>query len=118
MEYAAYAYIAGGQKEIRIVYPEEGAFVAPEAVAIIKNPKNGDKSAQQLYDLLLSKDVQEAELTDNFRRPSRSDIHVAELTDLPNLKDIKVEATDPLKAAADYDKIIGAWKQAVDKAGK
>jgi len=118
MEYAAYAYIAGGQKEIRIVYPEEGAFVAPEAVAIIKNPKNGDKSAQQLYDLLLSKDIQEAELTDNFRRPSRSDIDVAELTDLPNLKDIKVEATDPLKAAADYDKIIGAWKQAMEKAGK
>ncbi|NYT59646.1 extracellular solute-binding protein [Alcaligenaceae bacterium] len=118
MEYAAYAYIAGGQKEIRIIYPEEGAFVAPEAVAIIKNPKNGDKAAQQLYDVLLSKEVQEAELTDNFRRPSRSDIDVAALTELPNLKDIKVEATDPLKAAADYDKIIAAWKQAMEKAGK
>ena len=118
MEYAAYAYIAGGQKEIRIAYPEEGAFVAPEAVAIIKNPKNGNKAAEQLYDLLLSKEVQEAELTDNFRRPSRSDIDVAALTELPNLKDIKVEATDPLKAAADYDKIIGAWKQAMEKAGK
>ncbi len=118
MEYAAYAYIAGGQKEIKIVYPEEGAFVAPEAVAIIKNPKNGDKAAEQLYDVLLSKDVQEAELTDNFRRPSRSDIDVASLTELPNLKDIKIEATDPMKAAAAYESIIGAWKKAQDKAGK
>lgn len=118
MEYAAYAYVAGGQKEIRIIYPEEGAFVAPEAVGVIKNPKNGDKSAHQLYDLLLSKPVQEAELTENYRRPSRSDIDVAALTELPNLNDIKVEATDPMKAAADYDKIIAAWKQAMTKAGK
>jgi iron(III) transport system substrate-binding protein len=118
MEYAAYAYVAGGQKEVRLIYPEDGSFAAPEAVAIIKNPKNGAKVAEQLYDLLLSKEVQEAELTENFRRPSRSDIDVAALTELPNLKDIKIEATDPLKAAADYDKIIGAWKQALEKAGK
>lgn len=118
MEYAAYAYIAGGQKEVRIVYPTEGAFVAPEAVAVIKNPKNGAASAHALYDILLSKAVQEAELVHNFRRPTRSDIDVAKLTKLPNLKDIKVEATDPMKAAAEYDMIIGAWKKATDAAGK
>lgn len=118
MEYAAYAYVAGGQKEIRIVYPTEGSFVAPEAVAIIKNPKNGADAAHKLYDVLLSKEVQEAELVENFRRPTRADIDVAALTKLPNLADIKVEATDPMKAAAEYDEIIAGWKKALEAAGK
>lgn len=113
MEYAAYAYIAGGQKGIDIVYPEDGSFVTPEAVAVIKNPRNGADAAHQLYDVLLSKDVQEAELVQNFRRPTRTDIDVAALTKLPNLADINVEATDPMKAAADYDEVIGAWKDAL-----
>ena len=116
MEYAAYAYIAGGQKGIDIVYPEDGAFVTPEAVAIIKNPKNGQDAARQLYDVLLSKQVQEAELTQNFRRPTRSDIDVAALTKLPNLSDFTIEATDPMEAAKKYDDIIGVWQQALAKA--
>lgn len=118
MEYAAYSYVAGGQKEIQLVYPTEGAFVAPEAVAIIKNPKNGAAAAQQLYDVLLSKEVQEAELTQNFRRPTRSDIDVAKLTKLPNLSNIKVVGTDPAKAAADYKVVIDLWKDALKSAGK
>lgn len=113
MEYAAYAYIAGGQQGISIVYPEDGAFVAPEAVAVIKNPKNGEGAAHKLYDTLLSKAVQEAELVQNFRRPTRSDIDVAALTKLPNLADIKVEATDPMKAAADYNTVIAGWQDAL-----
>jgi iron(III) transport system substrate-binding protein len=116
MEYAAYSYVAGGQKEIELVYPKEGAFVAPEAVAIIKNPKNA--AAQQLYDVLLSKEVQEAELIQNFRRPTRSDIDVSKLTKLPNLSNIKVVGTDPAKAAADYKVVIDLWKDALKSAGK
>lgn len=118
MEYAAYSYVAGGQKEIELVYPQEGAFVAPEAVAIIKNPKNGAAAAQQLYDVLLSKEVQEAELIQNFRRPTRSDIDVSKLTKLPNLSNIKVVGTDPAKAAADYKVVIDLWKDALKIAGK
>ena len=118
MEYAAYSYVAGGQKEIELIYPQEGAFVAPEAVAIIKNPKNGAAAAQQLYDVLLSKEVQEAELVQNFRRPTRSDIDVSKLTKLPNLSNIKVVGTDPAKAAADYKVVIDLWKDALNSAGK
>lgn len=113
MEYAAYSYVAGGQKDIQLVYPADGTFVQPEAVAIIKNPKNGSQAAQQLYDQLLSREVQEAELVENFRRPSRSDIDVAKLTKLPNLKDIKIYPTDPLAGAADYDKVIKLWEAAL-----
>src|SRR5690606_26434827 len=98
MEYAAHAYVAGGQKEIKLVYPTEGAFVAPEAVAVIKNPKSGADAAHKLYDMLLSREVQEAGLVETFRRPTRNDIDVAKLTDLPNLSDIKVFETDPLTA--------------------
>lgn len=118
MEYAAYSYIAGGHKDVKLVYPAEGSFVQPEGVAIIKNPKNGSAAAQQLYDQLLSREVQEAELVENFRRPSRSDIDVAKLTQLPNLKDIKVEPIDPLQGAADYDKVIKLWDAALKKGGK
>jgi iron(III) transport system substrate-binding protein len=118
MEYAAYSYVAGGQKEIELIYPKEGAFVAPEAVAIIKNPKNGAAAAQQLYDVLLSKEVQQAELIQNFRRPTRSDIDVSKLTKLPNLSNIKVVGTDPAKAAADYKVVIDLWKDALKSAGK
>lgn len=118
MEYAAYAYVAGGQKEIRLVYPTEGVFVAPEAVAVIKNPKNGTEAAHKLFDVLLSREVQEAELVETFRRPTRSDIDVAKLTELPNLSDIKVFDTDPLRAADEYKEIIDGWKKAVEAAGK
>lgn len=118
MEYAAYAYVAGGQKEIKLVYPTEGVFVAPEAVAIIKNPKNGAENAQKLYDILLSREVQEAELVETFRRPTRSDIDVAKLTELPNLSDVKVFETDPLSAAGEYQVVIDGWKKAVEAAGK
>jgi len=113
MEYAAYAYIAGGQPGISIVYPEDGSFAAPEAVAVIKNPKNGQENARKLHDILMSKKVQEAELVENFRRPSRSDIDVAALTKLPNLSDIQVEPTGPMKAAEVYDDLIELWKQAL-----
>ena len=41
--------------------------------AIIKNPKNGTDAAHQLFDVLLSREVQEAELVETFRRPTRSD---------------------------------------------
>ncbi|WP_336579736.1 extracellular solute-binding protein [Alcaligenes sp. CHO6] len=118
MEYAAYAYVAGGQKGIELIYPEDGTFVAPEGVAVIKNPKNGQEAARKLVDVLLSKEVQEAELVENFRRPTRSDINVAELTQLPNLDQIKVATIDPLKAAAEYNTVLDAWKQALAAAGK
>lgn len=37
-------------------------FVVPEAVVLIKNPKNGADAAYELYDILLSKEVKEPEL--------------------------------------------------------
>jgi iron(III) transport system substrate-binding protein len=31
MEYAAQEYVAGGNKDIEIVYPSEGTYIAPKA---------------------------------------------------------------------------------------
>lgn len=79
LEYAAQEYVAGGQKEIKLVYPTEGSYLAPEGMFIIKGAKNLE-AAKALYDGLLSKEAQEAQLVKNFRRPTRSDIAVASLT--------------------------------------
>ena len=47
LEYAAQEYVAGGQKEIRLVYPAEGSYLAPEGMFIIKGAKNA-QAAQAL----------------------------------------------------------------------
>jgi len=35
MEYAAQEYVAGGNKDIEVVYPTEGTFIAPEGMALV-----------------------------------------------------------------------------------
>ena len=115
MEYSAYEYVAGGQKEIKLTYPAEGTFLQPEGMALVKGARNG-AAAKTLYDGLLSKAVQEAVLKENFRRPSRTDIQVSKLTELPELSSIKVFALDQAEAARDYDKVIAVWNEALAKA--
>ena len=114
LEYAAYEYVAGGQKEIKLVYPTEGSYLAPEGMFIIKGAKNLE-AAKALYNGLMSKEVQEALLVKNFRRPVREDIDVAALTSLPSIKDVKVFEFDQGQAAADYEKVVAAWNAAVSK---
>jgi hypothetical protein len=57
MEYAACEYVAGGLKEIQLVYPAEGTFRSPEGMAFIKGGKN-PQGARKLYEFLASKAVQ------------------------------------------------------------
>ncbi|MCL4745876.1 MAG: ABC transporter substrate-binding protein [Burkholderiaceae bacterium] len=114
IEFAAQEYVAGGQKEIKLVYPSEGSYLAPEGMFIIKGAKNAD-AAKALYNALLSKDVQQALLVRNFRRPTRSDIEVSKLTTLPELKNIKVFPLDQAAAAAEYEQMIALWNIAVSK---
>ncbi len=115
IEYAAQEYVAGGQKEIKLVYPAEGSYLAPEGMFIVKGAKNMD-AAKALYNGLLSKDVQEALLVKNFRRPTRTDIAVSKLTALPDLKSIKIFALDQDKASQEYEQLVALWNIAVNKA--
>jgi iron(III) transport system substrate-binding protein len=114
LEYAAQEYVAGGQKEIKLVYPTEGSYLAPEGMFIIKGAKNMD-AAKALYDGLLSKESQEAQLVKNFRRPTRTDVAVASLTTLPDLKTIKIFPVSQDAAAKEYEAVVAAWNQAVAK---
>lgn len=115
LEYAAQEYVAGGQKEIKLIYPTEGSYLAPEGMFIIKGAKNAE-AAGKLYEGLLSKEAQTAQLVKNFRRPARNDIEVSKLTTLPELSSIKIFPVDSLEAAADYEKVVAAWNAAVAKA--
>ena len=115
IEYAAQEYVAGGQKEIKLVYPSEGSYLAPEGMFIVKGAKNLD-AAKTLYNALMSKEVQEAELTKNFRRPTRTDIQVSKLTTLPDLKSIKIFPLNQDAASAEYEQLVALWNIAVGKA--
>lgn len=115
LEYAAQEFVAGGQKEIKLVYPSEGTYIAPEGMFLIKGAKNAE-AAKTLYNILLSKDVQQELLVKNFRRPARTDIPVSRLTTLPDLKSIKIFPVDQDAASAEYEQLVALWKLAVGKA--
>ncbi|KAG1433178.1 hypothetical protein G6F57_022353 [Rhizopus arrhizus] len=110
LEYAAQEYVAGGQKEIKLVYPSEGSYLAPEGMFIIKGAKNLD-AAKALYDGLLSKASQEAQLVKNFRRPTRTDVAVASLPPLPDLSTLKIFPVGPEAAAPEYEAGVAAGSE-------
>lgn len=108
----AYAYVAGGQREIELVYSTEGTFTTAEFLTLIKNAPAGPL-AKQVCDLLVSRDVQIALLENAFRRPSRTDIEVSKHVELPELSKIKVFATDEDEAAAQRKDFLARWQALV-----
>ena len=114
IEFAAQEYVAGGQKEIKLVYPSEGSYLAPEGMFIIKGAKNSE-TARTLYKGLMSKEVQQELLVKNFRRPTRSDIPVSKLTTLPELKSIKIFPLNQEAASAEYEQVVALFNHAVSK---
>jgi len=115
IEFAAQEYVAGGQKEIKLVYPTEGSYLAPEGMFIVKGAKNLE-AAKTLYNGLLSKEAQQELLVKNFRRPTRTDIPVAKLTTLPELKAIRIFPISQENASAEYEQLLALWNLAVGKA--
>jgi iron(III) transport system substrate-binding protein len=115
IEYAAQEYVAGGQKEIKLVYPSEGSYLAPEGMFIFKGAKNAE-AAKTFHDILLSKEMQQELLVKAFRRPTRTDIQVSKLTSLPDLKSIKIFPLDQAAAAEEYQQLVSLWNLAVSKA--
>ena len=105
----AYAYVAGGQKEIALVYPADGTFSTAEYLALIKGAPAGEL-AKRACDHLLSKDVQTELLLAAYRRPARSDIDVAKLVELPALSNIKIFPVDEDEAAAKRADFLKRWQ--------
>ncbi len=112
MEYAAYEYVAGGLKEIKLVYPAEGTFLSPEGMAIIKNGKNPEQ-AHKLYEYLASKDTQTEVFKSAYRRPLREDIDVSALAALPKLSDVSIIKLDDAEMGAQRTAFIAQWRQIV-----
>jgi iron(III) transport system substrate-binding protein len=111
----SYAYVDGGQTELSLVYPSDGTFTSPEYAALVKNAPSGD-GAKAAIDALLSKEAQIALLEVAFRRPSRTDITVADHVKMPEIGDIKTFPLDETDAAANRDAFLAAWA-ALPKAG-
>jgi len=111
MEYAAYRYIAGGSKDVGIIYPSDGAFVAPEGAAIIKNCPHPEE-AKKFFDYLISKSTEEKIFANFYRRPARPD--TAEFPGLPKISDITVmKDFDPIEANAIKKDLLTKWKEII-----
>lgn len=108
----AYAYVAGGQKDISLVYPADGTFTSPEFLVLAKNAPNA-AGAKKAFEHIISKEVQIALLEAAYRRPSRSDIDVSKIVKLPNISDIKVFAIDENEAADKRKAFLDEWTAAV-----
>jgi iron(III) transport system substrate-binding protein len=109
MEYAAQEYVAGGQKDIQIVYPSEGTFIAPEGMALVKGSKNPEE-AKKFFDFLASKSTEELLAQKFFRRPIREDIDTTRMG-LPRTGEFKVRPLDDAKATAAQPAFLAAWKE-------
>lgn len=104
-EASAYAFIDGGQTELKLIYPDGGTFITPEFLGLVAGAPAGD-AALAAVDMMLSVETQTALLINGFRRPSRGDIVVSDFLDLPELADIEVHEVDEAEAAAQRDSFL------------
>jgi iron(III) transport system substrate-binding protein len=111
MEYAAQEYVAGGNKDIEVVYPTEGTYLAPEGMALVKNGPN-PTDAKKFYDFLASRQAQEMLVKKFFRRPIRDDVDTTKVG-LPASGSFKVTQTDDVKLSAQQPAFIASWKEMV-----
>jgi iron(III) transport system substrate-binding protein len=109
MEYAAQEYVAGGQKDIQIVYPSEGTFIAPEGMALVKNGPN-PADAKKFFDFLASQSTEDLLARKFFRRPVREDIDTTKMG-LPRTGEFKVRPLDDAKATAAQPAFLAMWKE-------
>lgn len=111
MEYAAHRYVAGGDKNVGIIYPADGAFLAPEATGIVKNCPHPEE-AKKFVDYLISKPVEDEIFAKFSRRPARLDAGEAE--GLPALNKIAIlKSFDVMEANRLEKEILAKWKEIV-----
>jgi len=108
MEYAAQEYVANGDKDIVVVYPTEGTFIAPEGMALVKGGPN-PADAKKFYDFLASKQAQEMLVKKFYRRPIRDYIDTTQVG-LPKAGSFKATPVDDVKIAAEQPQFIKSWK--------
>jgi iron(III) transport system substrate-binding protein len=108
MEYAAYRYIAGGSKDVQIIYPSEGVIAAPEGAALVAGAKN-EQTAKAFFDYLISQEVESAIFAAYFRRPARPDAAAVpglpSMFNLPTLKDYSTTEANALQK-----QLLATWR--------
>lgn len=112
----AYTYVAGGQKEIELVYGADGTFTTTEYFSLVKGAPNA-AAAREVCDFFASKELQVALLESAFRRPSRSDIEVGKFVKLPEFTKVKIFPTNEDDAAANRTAFLDRWAKLVAAAG-
>jgi len=111
MEYAAHRYVAGGAKNVRVIYPADGVIAAPEGTAIIAGCKHPEE-AKALVNYLLSQPVVDSIFQKYFRRPARPDAVAVE--GMPSLKELNMlKDFDPAEANALEKALLSKWKKLV-----
>lgn len=111
MEYAAHRYIVGGDKNVGIIYPSDGAFMAPEATGIVKNCPHLAE-AKKFVDYLISKKVEDDIFNQFSRRPARPD--AGDTEGLPSLKKIPIlKSFDPMEANNMEKELLKKWKEII-----
>ena len=108
MEYAAQEYVAGGNKDVEVVYPSEGTYIAPEGMALVKGSPN-PAEARKFYDFLASKQAQEMLVKKFFRRPMREDVDTTQVG-LKRVNEFKAAPIDHVKATATQPAFSTPWK--------
>ena len=111
MEYAAYRYVAGGAKDVKIVYPADGVISAPEGAALVAGAKH-PQEAKAFFDYLISKDVVSEIFVKYHRRPARPD--AAKVEGLPSVGEIAImPGFDPAEANTLQKELLGKWRAMV-----
>lgn len=111
MEYAAFRYVEGGDPNVGIIYPQDGAFMAPEALGIVKGCPH-PAEAGKFADYLLSKPVVDEIFAKFSRRPARPD--ATDVAGLPPLSKIPLlKSYDTMEAIAIEKDLLKQWKEIV-----
>ena len=93
LEYAGPLWASGGAP-VKVVYPADGTSASMEGVAVVKDGPNTE-SAKAFVDYINRKDVREMILKATFRRPTRSDVDLANLPGgMPALSAVKLVKYD------------------------
>lgn len=111
-EYAMQQHLDSGANHIRMLYPSEGSYLVPEGMFLVQGSPR-PQAACLLYDLLLSKEVQQALLIQENRRPARMDISVTQLSSLPDLSSLRTFNLPPARPEHYPAQVLAIWQKAL-----
>lgn len=111
LEDSALRYVRGGGP-VRIVYPAEGTYAAPDGVALVQGAPHAD-AGRAFVDWALSKPIQDLLAERVGRRGVRLD--ATPPPGLPPLETIKTLRYDFAAAAAQQDELLRRWTTLVSE---